>query len=123
MHERSLVQSLLMQVERLRAEHDAVAVDMVKVEIGPLSGVEPQLVQQAFDELVTERFSPVPSLEIRMVPLQIRCRSCGRESSVRGLSLKCPECASSRVHVVRGDEFRLIDVDLQVPVGLEGETA
>jgi len=121
MHERSLVHSLLTQVKQLSNQHDAETVDSVTVEIGPLSGVEAELVREAFDELAAEHFTNCPLLHIDLVPLQIRCRSCGRESSVSELSLKCPECASSRVHIVRGDEFRLIDVAMQVPVTTDGE--
>lgn len=121
MHERSLVRSLLTQVEQLQTQNGAVAVDTVHVEIGPLSGVEPVLLAGAFEELAGDVFEPQPTLQIDTVPLQIRCRSCGRESSVGGLTLRCPECASSRVHVVRGDELRLIDVGLQVPVTSEGD--
>lgn len=121
MHERSLVQSLLTQVEQLRRKHGGVAVDSICVEIGPLSGVEPELVRSAFDELAAGRFERCPTLQLDMIPLQIRCRSCGRESSVAGLDLRCPECASVRVHVVRGDEMRLIDVGMQVPVTAGGD--
>jgi len=107
-----------MQVEQLRTEHDALAVDAVTVELGPLSGVEAELVREAFNQLAADQFTTCPLLHIDTIPLQIRCQSCGRESSVAGLSLKCPECASSRVRILRGDEFRLIDVAMQVPVPL-----
>ena len=121
MHERSLVQSLLTQVEQLRQEHDAVTVDAITVEIGPLSGVESELMRQAFNELAPNHFLNSPLLHIDAIPLRIRCRSCGLESSVTGLSLKCPECTSIRVHIIRGDEIRLIDVELQVPLATEEE--
>ncbi len=113
--------SLLKQVKQLCGQHEAVAVDAVTVEIGPLSGVEAQLVREAFEELAEIQFTNCPLLQINDVPLQIRCRSCGRHSSVAGISLRCPECASSRVQIIRGDEFRLIDVAMQVPVAIEGE--
>ncbi len=121
MHERSLVHSLLKQVKQFSDQHEAESVDAVTVEIGPLSGVEAELVREAFEELASEHFTSCPLLHIDAVPLQVRCRSCGRASSVSGMSLKCPECASSRVHIIRGDEFRLIDVAMQVPVTVAGE--
>lgn len=116
MHEKSLVQSLLTQVEQLRVQNDATTVDRVTVEIGPLSGVEPDLVQTAFDEVAPERFASPPMLDIRLVRMQIRCRTCRHEAAVEGVTLKCPECESTKVQIIRGDEFRLIDVSMQVPV-------
>lgn len=116
MHEKSLVRSLLKQIEQIRVDNDAVCVDVVAVELGPLSGVEAELIASAFDEFVGEYFDPPPGLDIRIVPLRLCCQSCLRESAVDGLSLQCPECASTDVRVIRGDEFRLLDVSLQVPI-------
>ena len=39
---------MLSQIEAVARENRATAVHRVKVQIGPLSGVEPQLLQQAF---------------------------------------------------------------------------
>ena len=116
MHEKSLVKSLLTQVEQLRVDNHATYVDRVTVEVGPLSGVEPELIRSAFDEVASEQFEVAPVLDIRLIQLQIRCRSCLHEASVEGLTLQCPECKSSKVQVIRGDEFRLIDVSIQVHV-------
>lgn len=114
MHEYSLVQSLLNQVEQLRSDHNGVLVEVVTVEIGPLSGVEPQLITSAFEQLAPQQFSMMPRLEIRLVDLSIRCRACDVESSLTDISFKCPKCSSSRVKIISGDQFRLIDVRLQV---------
>lgn len=116
MHEKSLVRSLLKQVDQLRIENKALSVGLVTVELGPLSGVEPQLIHTAFEELVTEYFDDQPTLKIRLVPLQIRCRSCHHESAVEGITLECPKCASTKIQIIRGDEFRLLDVSMQVSV-------
>ena len=115
MHERSLVQSLLSQVEHLSAQHDAVAVDSVTVELGPLSGVEAELIRSAYSDLAALRFRNEPELIIREVPLRVRCRSCGRQSTVLDLVLQCSGCGSTRVHITSGDAFCLVDIGLQVP--------
>ena len=116
MHEKSLVQSLLNQVEQLRMQNNATSVGRVTVEVGPLSGVEPELIRSAFDELASTQFESPPALDIRLIRMQIRCRSCRHETEVEGMTLQCPECASIKVQIVRGDEFRLIDISMQVPV-------
>lgn len=114
MHEQSLVRSLLKQVDQLRIDNDAISVGMVTVELGPLSGVEPELIAVAFRELVSDYFDEQPTLNIRLVPLQVRCRSCRHESAVENITLECPECSSTKVQIIRGDEFRLLDVSMQV---------
>ncbi len=119
MHEKSLVQSLLRQVEAIMREHQAVRVQTVTVEIGPLSGVESLLVEDAFSELVLTSQIGRPSLNVQVVDLTIRCRNCEQESSTPGLTLKCQLCGSNKVQIIRGDEFRLMDVSLQVPAKSE----
>ena len=47
MHEESLVRSLLEQVRRLVREHAAETVERIEVEVGPLSGVELDLLRSA----------------------------------------------------------------------------
>ena len=119
MHEKSLVQSLLKQVEAIMREHHAISVQAVTVEIGPLSGVESLLVEDAFSELLLTSQIGRPSLNIQAVDLTIRCRDCKQESSSSGLALKCQLCGSNKVRITHGDEFRLIDVSLQVPAKSE----
>ena len=46
MHELSVCQGLIRQVERIAAENDAHAVSRVVLKVGPLSGVEPDLLKQ-----------------------------------------------------------------------------
>jgi len=95
-------------------EHHAVSVQAVTVEIGPLSGVESLLVEDAFSESLLTSQIGRPSLNIQIVDLTIRCRDCEQESSSPGLTLKCQLCGSNKVRITHGDEFRLMDVSLQV---------
>jgi len=120
MHETSLVKSLLKQVEQIMVEHEAISVDSISVEIGPLSGVEAELVRDAFSQLLPTAKLGLPQLQIDEIALQIRCRECGTDSAVDGLTLQCPSCQSRQIQILRGDEFRLIDVSLQVPVSSQG---
>ena len=53
MHEYSIVSALLHQVERHAAEHGAIAVHKLRVQIGELAGVDPALLQS----LVAAAFS------------------------------------------------------------------
>jgi hydrogenase nickel incorporation protein HypA/HybF len=48
MHEYGLVQALLERVEREASAHDAAAVPRITVRIGPLAGVDRQLVADAY---------------------------------------------------------------------------
>lgn len=110
MHEVSLVRSLLEQVDRIVTSQGGRAAVEVRVEIGPLSGVEPLLVKEAFAQLAGDG-----TLIIDEVPLIARCHSCHVEFELESFRFVCPHCDNRETSVVRGDAFRLMSVTVDVP--------
>jgi hydrogenase nickel incorporation protein HypA/HybF len=113
MHEQSLVRSLLNQARQIAVEHGSDTVTEIEVEIGPLSGVEPSLVESAFALLQPGSCAEGGKLTIHQVPLRIRCESCELESDLQGFRFRCPACESGSVRVLRGDAFRLLSVTVE----------
>jgi len=109
MHEQSLVRSLLKQVETLRCEYDGGYVSEVRVEKGPLSGVESFLLSGAFELLSKGTAAEDAILVIDEVPLMAKCKLCSRDFEINNFVFRCPVC-SGNVKVTRGDEFHLISV-------------
>ncbi len=129
MHEVSLVRSLLEQVDGIVASQGGRAAVEVRVEIGPLSGVEPLLVKEAFTQLTCSRSretsdrpltSSATTLIIDEVPLTARCDSCHTEFELEHFRFVCPHCDSRETSVVRGDAFRLMSVTVDVLEGGAG---
>lgn len=115
MHETSLVRSLLTQVEHLAHEHGSPSVKQIELEIGPLTGVEPLLVRQAFDLLIEDTASANAELVIHEVPLTARCETCQTVFTMDGFHFQCPSCESTSIRVTRGDAFRLLNITLEIP--------
>ncbi len=113
MHEASLVRSLLSQVAVLLEQHSGEAVERIRVEMGPLSGVERPLVEIAFADQVDETPCRGAQLQIEEVPLSAVCRDCGNEFDIERFRFLCPSCESTQVRVVSGDEFRLLDIEIR----------
>ncbi len=114
MHEESLIRSLLRQVEDLASRHQAVAIEEIDVEVGPLSGVEPMLVQSAFERLKTTTSCRAASLTIHLVELEVVCRDCHTESQLQNFRFVCLQCGSTSLQVLRGDTCQLLNVKMQV---------
>lgn len=112
MHELSLCQELLEQVEELARQHAAVGVSRIVVRIGMLAGVEPELLQSAFAILCPGTFSEHAELVLETIPARIRCRSCGRESECRANHLLCPTCKSADAILIAGEEMWLAQIEL-----------
>ena len=115
MHELSLVRALLIEVDRLAADHRGTSVDEIEVEIGPLSGVEPVLVRTAFEQLVCDTSAPDARLVIREIPLSARCLSCESDVEIVGFVFQCQSCGSPQMQVTGGDQFRLLSLSVREP--------
>jgi len=111
MHERSLLQALLKQVNQLQAEYGQNEVEEIAVEAGALSGVEPLLLSSAFKEFAPQ--FPNAKLTIQVVPVTALCQSCCQSWSVAQFSSECPACHSPWVQITGGDAFRLLHVTLR----------
>jgi hydrogenase nickel incorporation protein HypA/HybF len=110
MHEMSFIKSLLQQVEKVLAENDAIQPVEIKVEIGPLTGVEIDLVRSAYAQRVVGTRYASTALVINEVPLVIRCLRCQAETELSSFVFRCSQCPSCSVQVISGDAFRLKSV-------------
>ena len=112
MHEQSLIKSLLTKVDAIRRQHDAEHVTEVRVEVGPLSGVEPLLLTNAFEQFAPASTAIGATLVIDEVSLLARCDLCSCEFELSDFIFRCPTC-NGNVKVLRGDEVQLVSVSLQ----------
>lgn len=115
MHELAVCQGMLDQVEAVAAARGATAVSRVVVRIGPLSGVEPALLENAFTLARAGTLAEGAILEIERVPVRITCRSCGAESETAPNRLVCADCGGFRTRLISGDELQLVSLDLDRP--------
>ncbi len=114
MHELSVCQSLLTQVDAIARKEKAEAVSRVTIEVGPLSGVEPGLLRAAFNVLRFSGLAAGADLVIETPLVAVRCLECGARSNTRANRLVCGACAGYRTVVVEGDELRLLQVAMSV---------
>jgi len=110
MHETSIVRRLIAMVADQADRSGEGRVSVVRVEVGALSGVEPMLVQLAYDQLVPGSRLDGSRLEMELVPLRARCENCG-VFEVPQFRFACPKCGHPKTVVVSGEEFRLVSFD------------
>jgi len=112
-HELSVCQGLLRQVDKIAAEHEARAVDRIVLRVGALAGVEPDLLTHAFDIARMGTLAENADLEIEKGPVTVRCRQCGDSGEVAPNRLVCPGCGDWRVEVTGGEELLFMSLDLE----------
>jgi hydrogenase nickel incorporation protein HypA/HybF len=113
MHELSLARALLDEADRIRQAHSARRVVAVQVEVGELSGVEPELLRSALN-LLTQSGQEAPvAIEIQSIPLEARCPECGWEGGIVRFNFRCPACTDTRLTVLRGEGLILRNLTLE----------
>jgi hydrogenase nickel incorporation protein HypA/HybF len=114
MHEYSLVESMLGRVEEQVKAHGGIAVSRVVVDVGELSGVEPELLQTAFEMLREQTICSRALLDVRKVPAIWSCSGCGQVIET-GAELSCPECRLPAKLSDGGDAVILASLEVEVP--------
>jgi hydrogenase nickel incorporation protein HypA/HybF len=113
MHELSVCQALIRQVDSLAQDYHARAVTRILVQNGPLSGVDGHQLKQAFQIARSGSIAARANLEVEPPPLQVRCLDCGEETGALPNALVCGGCKGYRTIVISGDELLLVTVDLE----------
>ncbi|MGB5211338.1 MAG: hydrogenase maturation nickel metallochaperone HypA [Gammaproteobacteria bacterium] len=115
MHELSVCLALMKQVERVAGDHGARKVERIILRVGPLSGVEPALLRNAFPLAATGTVAEGARLDIETGPVRVRCTVCDQESEVRPNRLLCAHCGDFRTRVISGEEMLLQSIELDLP--------
>lgn len=114
MHELSICQALIAQVEAVAASHRS-AVRRVCLGIGPLAGVEPQLLKDAYPLVCAGTVAEGSQLDIQETAIRVRCRGCGAETAATANRLVCGACGDWHTDLLAGDEMLLLRVELETP--------
>jgi hydrogenase nickel incorporation protein HypA/HybF len=113
-HELSVCQALLNQVAEIAAARGAARVTGITIEVGPLAGVDPALLGNAFAIARAGSCAAGAALLIEAAAVEIACLSCGAHSRPAPNRLVCAGCGGFRTRVVAGEELRLRRVELQM---------
>ena len=113
MHELSICQGLLRQVQQVATDNNARSVELIRLRIGGLSGVEPPLLERAFEIARAGTIASEAVLEIEEGPVVVKCRECGASSAVAVNRLVCQYCGEWRVNVIEGEELLLLSVEIE----------
>ena len=113
MHELAICQSLLDQVETIALERNAQCVTSIVVAMGPLSGVEVQLLKNAYPIASAGTVAENAELVIEYLPVRVECTQCGSVSDALPNKLICKQCGDWRTTLVSGDEMILMSVELE----------
>lgn len=113
MHELAICQALIESVLSIADEKHAASISEIHISIGPLSGVESALLENAFPVAAAGTIASAAVLYLTEMPVKILCEECGSETEVAANRLVCGNCENWRTRLVSGDELLLERVCLE----------
>lgn len=105
MHELSITQSILNISLNAASKQGASRIRVIRLRVGPFSGVVPECVQMYLDVLAKGTCAEGAKMEVETVPLRVFCRNCGKESEITREHIQCPFCGSIQLKRLSGKEF------------------
>jgi hydrogenase nickel incorporation protein HypA/HybF len=112
MHELSIIAGLFDTLQEKARTHKAREITSVRLIVGKLSGVVPDLLESAFDAYKKGTIAENARLEIEEVPLKTRCRACGAEDRKEEFDIVCAACGSKDLEILQGAELVLERIEL-----------
>ena len=114
MHEMSIVQALLEQVQlEIEESGHRGRVVSLHLAIGRLSGVHVDAFRLAFELLSPDSIAHDAKLAIEEPHALLSCRECDQEAPIEELSASCPNCGSANVSIRGGQELVLQSIELE----------
>ena len=113
MHELAVAQALVEQVDAVIDQHNATSASLIRVRIGPLAGVVPELLATAFPLAAAGSRMERAVLDLVTAPIKVRCQTCGAETEAAMNRLICGACGDWHTQVISGDELLLESVELE----------
>lgn len=113
MHEYSIVSALIEQCEQYAKANQATKVTRVEIKLGVMSGVEPALLQTAFETFKLDGICREAKLCMTLQPLVIKCVDCLQESVLDERSIVCPACNSYHTRVLDGEDMLLMQLEME----------
>lgn len=112
MHEMTICEQIIDQIEDERRRRGFAIVKRLRLEIGPLSCLDPDSLRYAFEISTRNTFMHGIVLEIERPPGTAICLECRTEVAVSSRLDTCPSCGSMRLDALSGTQMRLIDMEV-----------
>ncbi|MBU0581171.1 MAG: hydrogenase maturation nickel metallochaperone HypA [Candidatus Margulisbacteria bacterium] len=111
MHEFGIIEGIFKIIEKTADENKITKISKVKLKIGQMRQVIPEMLQSAFEAVSKNTKAMGAALEIEHVPIIMKCKECGREFVVKNDTYTCPDCGGFKLEVISGQEVVLESVE------------
>ncbi|MDN5349474.1 MAG: hydrogenase nickel incorporation protein HypA/HybF [Bacteroidales bacterium] len=112
MHELSIAMQIIEIVKEEAKNHAAIGVSAINLDIGKLSGIEPDALEFAMEEAVKGSMAEKAEVHYNYIQAVSVCEDCCREFEVQDYFKTCPFCNSLNTSLIKGKELKIAAIDL-----------
>jgi hydrogenase nickel incorporation protein HypA/HybF len=113
MHELSVTESVLEIACKHAEKAKAKKVTDIHLVIGRLSSIVDDSVQFYWNVISKDTICENANLHFKREPARLVCLDCQTEYTLEDDLMPCPQCGSSKVRVISGDEFNLESIEIE----------
>lgn len=115
MHELSICQSILNSIrdEFGKLEPKPVKLLQARIVTGSMRQIVPEFMHEAYKAVTTGTEFAGSTLEIKVLPCDAVCKSCGWRGELEMKLFVCPECSGTDVELETGMELYLDNLEVE----------
>ena len=113
MHEVGIAQEIIKIVNSYLVNENNIKVTSIKLDVGDFCNIQTESLIFGFDVLTKETLLEGAKLDIKKIPLKIKCKICDFVSILEEPFFYCTKCNSSNVEILTGTELNIIEIVLK----------
>jgi hydrogenase nickel incorporation protein HypA/HybF len=113
MHELSVTESMLDITLRHAKNAGASSVTNIYLVIGQLSSIVDDSVKFYWEMIAKDTIAQHAELHFKRIQTRLACLDCLQEYELSDGNLSCPNCNSTRVKILQGEEFYIEAIDIE----------
>jgi hydrogenase nickel incorporation protein HypA/HybF len=115
MHELSILENIVDIAAYELKRSGGLSIETIELEIGTLSGVEPDALEFAWPEATRSSVLENTVKVIRYLPGKAKCRDCDLDFDLSHFYDNCPNCGSYYKDITQGKELNVKSLEISFP--------
>ncbi len=119
MHELSIAEAILDNITQIvdqqkidKTVKQIKRVTRINIELGNYSGIIAESLKFCFPLVAENTIAAKARLNIKNIPLCLKCDKCLSTSFPKDFIMMCPKCDSTEVTILSGQEFTIKSIDI-----------
>ena len=113
MYEFTLTNSVNNALQRLCRDTGWRKVRRVMIKVGGIRDINPELMAFIFSAVAKDTPAEGAILSVMLLPVTVKCHTCGKISTREDSNLDCPLCGSKNVQILSGLELNIEALEVE----------